>query len=100
MRSIREIKRDIIELEKQVNPDIWAELVKLLDEIFIAYFVKAKKHDIEILIESIGHYERHALQGTDIHLAIQDFRDLVEAENYTEAKAIYKIKEYLHSIEE
>lgn len=92
MRQIKEIRNDIIELKKDIPEDTWNDLTKLLDEVFMAYMIEAKKHDVLDILEDIGHLERNCPKALNIHQAIAEFKNIVELKAISEAKMEYDTK--------
>lgn len=93
VRSIKEIRENILEIKKEIEPETWNKLTDLLDEIFVAYFIQANAYDVSELLDELYHYERHS--SKDIHKAISDFRGMVENRRMSEAKANYEIREMI-----
>lgn len=89
-KNIEELKKEFHEITKDIPKEQLDRLTDILDELFIAYFFKAKEKGVEEILESIGHYERHVTAGLNVHAAIEDFRAMLETGS--DAAVIYRLR--------
>lgn len=95
VRSIKELKEEILKVKNEVEPGTWTRLTKLLDELFVAYFLQAQEKEIAALLDELYHYERHSKQN--IHDIVMDFREIVENRKMSDSKASYQVKEMIRN---
>ena len=93
MRKIEDIKKEILECASEMRPETWDRMRKCLDEIFLAYSLKARKLNIDNTLDDLGHYERHHVHVANIHEIVMSCKYIVDSE--TEEAAKYRLLQLL-----
>ena len=97
MRTIDEIRNDIVEVKENIDNDTWNSLTALLDEVFLAYMIEARKHDVADILEEICHLERRCPNSINVHMALTEFKGIIEDRARTNAKMEYDTREFVRT---